>query len=284
MIWLNGNPPADKILNEVELRVQKFKTSNHRHIKLVVVWVGNSEASKVYTNKKAVIAKQVGMLSELIHLPETTTAVELKNLLVKLNNDPTVDGMLVQRPLPGTLELEPIHLWITPEKDVDCFHPYNLGTLMRNDPEALVSCTPKGVMALLDFYSISVAGKNACVIGRSLIVGRPMTQLLLNANATTIQVHSKSKNIEELTQIADIVVVAAGLPEYFGKKMFKKDSVVIDVGIHRSNSGKIVGDCIADELINHVSGLSPVPKGVGPMTIAVLMQNTVLCAEKRVKN
>ncbi|MCD6183897.1 MAG: bifunctional methylenetetrahydrofolate dehydrogenase/methenyltetrahydrofolate cyclohydrolase FolD, partial [Thermovirga sp.] len=235
-------------------------------------------ASKVYVGQKEKACKEVGFESFLYRLPEETTQQELLELVAKLNEDPKVHGILVQLPLPKHLNETEVIEAIRPEKDVDGFHPMNLGKLVAGLP-CTVPCTPKGIMYLLEYYGIEIEGKNAVVVGRSNIVGKPVAHLLLQKNATVTICHSRTKNLEAITQEADILVVAAGRPHFITQHMVKKGAVVVDVGINRLESG-LVGDVDFDGVRMKASWITPVPGGVGPMTIAMLLQNTLEMYER----
>lgn len=279
---LSAKPLVEKTQGELRSRVEAVKKKRGTPPKLVVVLVGEDPASVIYTSNKGKAATTAGMNHETIKFPESATPTDVFSKIKKLNDDSSVDGILIQRPLPkGFLEEEVIY-WISPEKDVDCFHPENLGKLWLG-MKGFKSCTPFGVMRLLDHYGISVSGKTVCVIGRSSIVGKPMTALLLNADATPIQCHSKTKDLKNFTLQADILVVAAGKPHLIDNSYVKKGAVVIDVGIHRTSEGKIIGDVNTESLMGHAAAVSPVPGGVGMTTINSLLLNTVFGAENSLK-
>jgi methylenetetrahydrofolate dehydrogenase (NADP+)/methenyltetrahydrofolate cyclohydrolase len=246
---------------------------------LAVILVGDDPASSVYVRNKAKACEDVGMKSWVHQLPASTEASALREWVDRLNKDPAVDGILVQLPLPHHLNSAEVTEWISPAKDVDGLTLANQGKLLARRAEVL-PCTPSGVMALLQHYKIQVAGKSAVVVGRSQIVGQPMALLLQNADATVTVCHSKTLNIAEHTARADIVVVAAGQPRLLGKSDFKKGAVVVDVGIHRQASGKLCGDVRFEELEDWASHATPVPGGVGPMTIAMLLENTWTCFKR----
>lgn len=279
---LSSKPVIEKMEVALRERIQKFHARAKRFPKLSVILVGGDPASVIYTTNKGNRAVSLGMEHESIHLPGTASAQEVLKEVRRLNQDRSVDGILIQRPLPtsGGFREEEVVYWVSPEKDVDAFHPENAGRLALGLP-CFLPCTPAGVMKILDHYDISVAGKTACVIGRSSIVGKPMAALLLRANATVIQAHSQTLDLVSMTRQADILVVAAGKIGLIGREHIKPGAVVVDVGIHRNDEGKIVGDVRAHEMPDVASAFTPVPGGVGPMTIAVLMKNTVLAAEKR---
>ena len=245
---------------------------------LAVIIVGEDPASKVYVanNKKA--CEALGIISEEYALPETTTEQELLELIKELNNKKSINGILCQLPLPKHLDEKLIINSILPEKDVDAFHPVNVGRIMIGDYDFL-PCTPAGVMEMLSFEGIEVEGKNCVVIGRSNIVGKPMNMLLLHKNGTVTICHSKTKNLKEICKNADILVAAVGRPHFVSEDMVKEGAVVIDVGINRVD-GKLCGDVDFDAVKEKASAITPVPGGVGPMTIAMLMQNTLTAAKK----
>ena len=246
---------------------------------LAVVIVGNDPASQVYVRNKRKACTEVGFYSEAYELPEETTQEELEALVDRLNQDPKIHGILVQLPLPRHLDEQRILLRIRPEKDVDAFHPYNVGRIMIGDYNYL-PCTPAGVMELLKRSGVDVSGKECVVVGRSNIVGKPMAMLLLQANGTVTICHSRTKNLAETTRRADILVAAIGKPEFFTADMVKEGAVVIDVGMNRRPSdGKLCGDVDYASVEPVASYITPVPGGVGPMTITMLMQNTLRAAK-----
>lgn len=278
---LKGAPVALAIEEKLKIRAQQFTQKHNRAPHLVVVLVGDDPASQVYVTKKHEACLRVGFLSTKIELPLSTSQGDLIQRIRKLNEDETVDGILVQMPLPPQISTYKIIEMIQPLKDVDGLCEANLGSLLSGHAKA-VSCTPKGVMDLLDYYKIEIAGRHAVVIGRSLIVGKPMSLLLQARDATVTMCHSKTQNLREHTQLADIVIVAAGKAQSFGADYFKAGAVVIDVGIHRNEEGKVVGDVRLQELKQKVRAASPVPGGVGMMTIAALLENLMGLAEARV--
>jgi methylenetetrahydrofolate dehydrogenase (NADP+)/methenyltetrahydrofolate cyclohydrolase len=279
---LFAKPVAESIYTELKKKIADFTKRYSRTPKLVVVLVGEDPASIIYTTKKTKEAQALGMESENLKFPASVDPKTVLRKIEELNLDPKVDGVLIQRPLPGQFDSTAALSWVAPEKDVDCFHPENVGRLTLG-LEGPKSCTPFGVMKLLSHYGISVAGKKACVVGRSAIVGKPMAALLLNADATLIQVHSRTSNLTELTKQADVLVVAAGKPKMIRAEHVKSGAVVIDVGIHRQNDGKLCGDVDFESVSATASAITPVPGGVGPMTIATLLSNTVDAAFAREK-
>jgi methylenetetrahydrofolate dehydrogenase (NADP+)/methenyltetrahydrofolate cyclohydrolase len=249
---------------------------------LAVVIVGSDPASQVYVRNKRKACTEVGFYSEAYELPEATTQEKLEALVDKLNTDPKIHGILVQLPLPRHLDEQRILLRIRPEKDVDAFHPYNVGRIMIGDYNYL-PCTPAGVMELLKRSGIDCNGKECVVVGRSNIVGKPMAMLLLQANGTVTICHSRTKNLSETTRRADILVAAIGKPEFFTADMVKEGAVVIDVGMNRRPSdNKLCGDVDYASVEPVASYITPVPGGVGPMTITMLMQNTLRAAKSSV--
>ena len=280
---ITAKPVIEKLEGETRARVESVTKKLGRPPKLSVILVGNDPASVIYTSRKGEMAVRLGMSHETVHLPATATPSEVKALTDKLNADPGVDGILIQRPLPKGFREEEVVYWVDPSKDVDAFHPETAGKLMLGLP-GFHPCTPRGVMLLLEHFGISPKGKIACVIGRSSIVGKPMAALLQQADATVIQCHSRTPNVPALSSLADILVVAAGKMGIADASYVKPGAVVIDVGIHRNAEGKVVGDVKFDEVAPKCSAITPVPGGVGPMTIMVLMQNTVLSAEMRAEN
>ena len=245
---------------------------------LAVVIVGNNQASRVYVNNKKKACAEVGIASYEYALPEETTEAELLELVNKLNADPKVNGILVQMPLPKQINENAVINAIVPEKDVDAFHPRNVGHIMIGDYQFL-PCTPAGVMELIAETGIDPAGKNCVVIGRSNIVGKPMAMLLLHKNGTVTICHSKTKNLKEICANADILVAAVGKAGFVTGDMVKEGAVVIDVGMNRNEQGKLCGDCAFDECAEKAAYITPVPGGVGPMTIAMLMKNTLTAAK-----
>ena len=246
---------------------------------LAVIIVGEDPASKVYVSNKKKACEALGIISREYALPENTTEQELLDLIRELNADPEINGILCQLPLPKHLDEKLIINSIDPEKDVDAFHPVNVGKIMIGDFYFL-PCTPAGVMEMLEYEGIDVTGKNCVVIGRSNIVGKPMNMLLLHKNGTVTICHSKTKNLAEICKNADILVAAVGRPNFVTADMVKDGAVVIDVGINRVD-GKLCGDVDFENVKDKTAAITPVPGGVGPMTIAMLMQNTLTAAKKQ---
>jgi methylenetetrahydrofolate dehydrogenase (NADP+) / methenyltetrahydrofolate cyclohydrolase len=284
VILLDGKAVAQARQVLLRQRIDAFKGKKGRAPGLAVVIVGEDPASQVYVKNKVKTTTALGMKSEHIELPATTKEADLLKTLAKLNEDPSIDGILVQMPLPKGIDPERVLESIRPEKDPDGLTSGNLGLLMAGKPR-VSSCTPLGVMKILEHYKIDVSGKRACVVGRSNMVGKPMALLLQLADATVTMCHSRTKDLASHTKQAEIVVVAAGREGLLGKNDFSQDAVVIDVGMHRPTSGpyagKLRGDVRFEELDGWVSAATPVPGGVGPMTIQMLMENTVRLAELR---
>ncbi len=280
MCQLFATPVANQIQGEVKKRVDGFRQLHNRPPKLSVVLVGNDAASQIYTRRKGELATRLGMDHETILFPANAIPTHVREQVQRLNEDPLVDGILIQRPLPKSFREEEVLYWIDPSKDVDAFHPLHAGELVLGIP-TLQPCTPSGIMELLAFYKISVQGKLVCVVGRSPIVGKPMATLLLNSDATVIHCHSKTPNMGKLTREAEVVIIAAGKPGLIGSAEIQPGAVVVDVGIHRNSDGKLCGDVRFDEVAPIASAITPVPGGVGPMTLSILMRNTILAAEQR---
>ena len=273
---LDGKKLREKILDELKLKIEKFPQKPS----LVVILVGENPASKIYVNNKKKTAQNLGINSEVINYPFDVTKQELLDKIEELNNDENVTAILVQLPLPSHISKENVINAISPSKDVDGFTPYNFGKLFSGSEPMVYPCTPKGILLLLDEYGIKLEGKHAVIIGRSNIVGRPLSQMFLNRNATVTVCHSHSENLSDIIKTADIVVSAAGKNIVKGE-MLKSGCVVVDVGIFKDENGKTRGDVDFETSSQVASYISPVPGGVGPMTIASLMLNTV---ELYVKN
>ena len=247
---------------------------------LAVILVGNDPASQIYVANKKKACEQLGIISKEFVLPEATTQQELLSLVNDLNNDSSVNGILCQLPLPKGLDEKAVIAAIDPQKDVDAFHPVNVGKIMIGDYDFL-PCTPAGVVEMLAYYNIDVGGKECVVIGRSNIVGKPMGMLLLHKNGTVTICHSRTQNLSEVTRRADILVAAVGKANFVTADMVKDGAVVIDVGMNRDSNNKLCGDVDFDAVKTKASYITPVPGGVGPMTIAVLMQNTLTAAKRQ---
>ncbi len=272
-VIIDGKATSAKIRQEV---YDKVKELSDLGIKagLAVVIVGDNPASRTYVNNKKKACAECGIYSEEYALPEETTEDELLKLIDKLNNKADINGILVQLPLPKQISEDKIIAAISPEKDVDAFHVQNVGKIVTGDFDFL-PCTPAGVMALFEEYGIDVAGKRATIIGRSNIVGKPMSMLLLHKNATVTICHSKTKNIADILRQSDIIVAAVGREAFVKADMVSEGCVVMDVGINRNSEGKLCGDVDFTEVSKKASFITPVPGGVGPMTITMLMKNTL---------
>ncbi|MCF9077859.1 bifunctional methylenetetrahydrofolate dehydrogenase/methenyltetrahydrofolate cyclohydrolase FolD [Vibrio parahaemolyticus] len=276
---IDGTLISQTVRSEVAARVKARVAAGLRAPGLAVVLVGEDPASQVYVGSKRRACEEVGFVSKSFDLPASTSEEELLALIDELNNDNEIDGILVQLPLPAGIDTTHVLERIHPEKDVDGFHPYNVGRLAQRIPK-LRSCTPKGVITLLDRYNIELRGKHAVVVGASNIVGRPMTLELLLAGCTTTTCHRFTKDLESHVRQADVVVVAVGKPNFIPGEWIKKGAVVVDVGINRLDSGKLVGDVEYDKARESASFITPVPGGVGPMTVASLIENTMLACEQ----
>lgn len=273
MIKMDGKALSLTLEAELKLKVDALREKNERIPKLVVILVGDNPASQTYVKNKAKACERVGFLSEIIELDGSISQEIVLSTIDHLNRDDAVDGILVQLPVPKHLDAKAIVHALDPNKDVDGLHPLNVAKLYENE-KGFVPCTPKGIMRLLKEYQIDVVGKHCVVLGRSNLVGRPVAQLLLNENATVTICHSKTQNLSEFTKQADIIVVAIGRAHFLTSKDVDHAECIIDVGINRVD-GKLVGDVAYDELLNKVEAMTPVPGGVGPMTIGMLLENTL---------
>lgn len=272
---LDGKKLRDKIIENLKAKVDTFDEKPT----LVVILVGENPASKIYVNNKKKMAEKIGIHSEVINYPANITEAELLDKIEELNNDKNVTAILVQLPLPKHISKENIMNKITPSKDVDGFTPYNFGKLFSGENPTVYPCTPKGILLLLDEYNINLDGKHVVIVGRSNIVGRPLSQMMLNRNATVTVCHSHTKNLALITKTADVLVSAVGKNIIEGE-MLKTNCVIVDVGIFKDENGKTRGDVDFESASKIASFISPVPGGVGPMTIASLMLNTVELFEK----
>ena len=277
---IDGKAISAEIRGEIAKKVAELKQESGIVPGLAVIIVGDDPASKVYVRNKHRACEEVGIASFGYELPVATTQRELLALIRKLNKDKNVHGILVQLPLPAHLDEEKVLLAIDPDKDVDAFHPVNVGKIMIGNYDFL-PCTPAGVMELLRRSGIEVAGKECVVVGRSNIVGKPQAMLLLQANGTVTICHSRTKDLREVCRRADILITAIGKPRFFDDSYVKKGAVVIDVGINRGADGKLCGDVDFEKVAPIASYITPVPGGVGPMTIAMLMQNALIAAQKK---
>ena len=270
---INGKEIAQNIKDEMKLEVAELKAQG-KDCCLAVIQVGNDSASSVYVANKKKACEYIGIASLSYELPEETTEEELLELIDKLNDDEAVHGILCQLPLPRHIHEKTILNRISPKKDVDGFHPQNVGALVVGD-FGFVSCTPAGIIELLRRSNVEMEGKRCVVIGRSNIVGKPMSLLMLRENATVTICHSKTQNLKEVCKEADILIVAIGKPKYINKDYVKEGAVVIDVGIHRDENNKLCGDVDFEDVEPVCSAITPVPGGVGPMTICMLMKNCI---------
>lgn len=270
-----GNKIRESIQKEVQDLIEKGITPG-----LAVILVGEDPASQTYVKNKGKASRELGIHSELIELPTETTEQQLLAQIEKLNADPAIDGILVQLPLPKHINEKRVIETISPEKDVDGFHPISVGKMLLGQPTFL-PCTPHGVMKLLQYSNIQIASKHAVVVGRSHIVGVPMGQLLLQQDATVTYCHSKTPNLQQMTAQADILVVAVGQAKMIKAEHIKEGAVVIDVGMNRDENGKLCGDVDFEQVVDKASAITPVPGGVGPMTITMLMYNTIQSAKMK---
>ncbi len=273
MMLIDGKFVSQRVCDDVAAEVAELSKHGIEAC-LAVIIVGDDPASRVYVNNKKKKCAAVGIKSLEFALPEGTTQEELLSLIEKLNKDKTVNGILCQLPVPKHIDEKAVIEAIAPEKDVDCFSNVNVGKLWTGEAD-FMPCTPAGIMAMLEEYKIPVASKNCVIVGRSNIVGKPLAALMLKADATVTVCHSKTKNLSEICKNADILVAAIGKAEFIKKDMVKEGAVVIDVGINRKENGKLCGDVDFEEVSQKASFITPVPGGCGPMTIAMLMKNTV---------
>jgi methylenetetrahydrofolate dehydrogenase (NADP+)/methenyltetrahydrofolate cyclohydrolase len=290
MILLDGKKTSADIKEEIALEVRDFKNNGNKTPHLAAIIVGNDGASITYVNAKVKACERVGFESTLIRLSEKTTEEDLINEIKILNVDNDIDGFIVQLPLPKHIDEQKILMAINPDKDVDGFHPTNVGKMALNLP-TFISATPFGILELLDRYNVETSGKHVVVLGRSHIVGSPMSILLSQkrkvGNATVTMCHSRTKNLKEITLQADIIIAAIGIPEFIKADMVKEHVTVIDVGITRvadsskKNGFRLVGDVAFDEVAKKSDFITPVPGGVGPMTIAMLLKNTLLACKRK---
>lgn len=280
MNLINGKSVAAHEKERLKQAIEAFKVDHPTVIPhLCVIMVGNNPASSTYVQSKVKMCESLGMLSTVYHFEtQETTEEALITLIETLNQDTSIHGILVQLPLPSNYSEQRVLKAIHPLKDVDGFHPMNSGLLLQGQ-QTLVPCTPSGIMKLLAYYQIELEGKHAVVIGRSQIVGKPIAQLLTQAHATVTLCHSKTKNLSQLTRLADLVIVAIGKPLFLTAEMIKPGATVIDVGINRTEQGTLVGDVDFESVQTRANFLTPVPGGVGPMTIIELMNNTLICAK-----
>lgn len=276
---IDGKKLAKQIRENLKIECEELKEKGINP-KLAVIMVGDDKASKIYVKNKSKACNEIGIQYEEYLLDKNINQNELIELIEKLNNDKTVHGILLQSPVPDGLDINEAFRKISPEKDVDGFNPTNVGKLALNQ-DTFVSCTPYGIMRMFEAYNIDLEGKKVVIIGRSNIVGKPLMQCCLNKNATVTICHSKTKNVKEHVKDADVVISAIGKPEYVTADMVKDGAIVIDVGINRTENGKIVGDVDFENVSKKASYITPVPGGVGPMTIAMLMNNVIKACNKQ---
>jgi methylenetetrahydrofolate dehydrogenase (NADP+)/methenyltetrahydrofolate cyclohydrolase len=279
---INGKEIAESVRQEISKEVQQLREKNIVP-GLAVILVGDNQASQTYVRHKQKACEDLGMHSVLIKKPAELSQEELIQSIAELNQDDSIHGILVQLPLPGHIQEKAIIEAISPEKDVDGFHPINIGRMMTGQ-DAFLPCTPYGVMVMLEYINYDLEGKHVVIVGRSNIVGKPAGQLFLNANATVTYCHSRTKDLAYYTKQADVVVAAVGKRDTITSDHIKEGAIVIDVGMNRNDEGKLCGDVAFDEVKNKASYITPVPKGVGPMTITMLMKNTVKSAQKALES
>lgn len=279
---IKGRELADNMQEQMRSEVEALKKQDI-FPGLVVFLVGDDPASKTYIKNKEIAAQKIGIQSKLENFPSDISEAELLSEIKKYNDDPNYHGILVQLPLPKHIDEQKVIFSVDSRKDVDGFHPVNMGKLLLGTPAA-IPCTPYGIMKMFETYEIGLAGKNALVIGRSNIVGKPMGQLLLAQNATVTMAHSYTKNLPELAKQADVIVSAVGKGNFVTKEFIKEGAVVIDVGMNRDEDGKLIGDVKFDEVEPLASFITPVPRGVGPMTITMLMQQTIEACKRQELN
>ena len=275
---MDGRKVSQDIKKWITWRTGELKDRTGIVPSLASILVGDDPASEIYVRNKRRACGRCGMLSEEYNLPEETSEEELLSLIERLNLDEKVHGILVQLPLPPHMNSTKVIRKVSPDKDVDGFHPENAGKLLQENPSA-ISCTPYGIEKLLDHYGIKILGRHVVIVGKSNIVGKPAAALMLNRDATVTIAHIETENLSVVTTMADILIVAIGNPQFIKKEMIKEGAVVVDVGINRSESGKIVGDVDFEDVKEKASYITPVPGGVGPMTITMLLWNTLEAAE-----
>lgn len=280
MLELRAKPLKEKMTLDLKSRAEVVTSRLKRKPKLSVVIVGENPASLVYVANKEKVALELGIESDTIRFQTSVNPIEVKTQIEALNQNPGVDGVLIQRPLPPQFDEAQVLTWVDPKKDVDAFHPETVGKVALGLP-GFKPCTPWGILKLLDHYGLSVAGKTVCVIGRSAIVGKPLALLLTQRDATVIHAHSKTKQLKELTSLCDYLFVAVGKPKLIDASFIRSDAVVIDVGISKLPTGEVSGDVDFDSVAKKAHALTPVPGGIGPMTIMILMENTIISAESK---
>lgn len=282
MKLINGKEISTKTKNMIKAEIEEIRKTGKRVPKLAVILVGDNQASQVYVRNKEKACAYVGIESLRINRDANFSEEDLLKLIDELNHDESVDGILVQLPLPKTIDEEKVLKAIAPEKDVDGFHPANIAKLFLNE-EGFIPCTPYGMMVMLEEIGYDLDGKEVVVVGRSNIVGKPVALLALHHNATVTIAHSHTKNLQEVTSRADVLIAAIGKAKFFTADYVKEGAVVLDVGMNRDENGKLCGDVDFDDVKEKVSAITPVPGGVGPMTIAMLMKNTLLSYKRRVQ-
>jgi len=270
---IDGKRIASEIQEDTKKEIEELKAKYHQLPCLATVVVGVDEPSEVYVKKRGKTCEEIGIISKMHSLPDDSNERDVLELIEKLNNDEKIHGIIVQLPLPKHIDKRKISEAVSPEKDVDCLNPLNIGRLASGD-ETVTPCTPKAIIVILEKLGIEIKGKNVVVVGRSRIVGRPLALMLINRDATVTICHTKTKNLKEHTRKADILIAAAGSPGLIKKSMVKENAVVVDVGINVVNN-KIVGDVDFENIKNKASFITPVPGGVGPVTVAMLMKSTV---------
>ncbi|WP_025674367.1 bifunctional methylenetetrahydrofolate dehydrogenase/methenyltetrahydrofolate cyclohydrolase FolD [Salinivibrio socompensis] len=276
---IDGKLIAQTVRREIAARVAARTEAGRRAPGLAVILLGEDPASQVYVGSKRRVCDEVGFVSRAYDLPASCSQHELLSLIDRLNDDNSIDGILVQLPLPAGIDTTPVLERIRPDKDVDGFHPFNVGRLCQRMP-TLRSCTPKGIITLLDRYNVPLRGKHAVIVGASNIVGRPMTLELLLAGCTTTTCHRFTQDLDAHVRQADVLVVAVGKPKFIPGDWIKPGAIVIDVGINRMDDGKLIGDIEYDVAYEKASHITPVPGGVGPMTVATLIENTLMACEQ----
>ena len=276
----DGKKTSNEIIDELKYKIDEYKNKNI-HITLAIIQVGDNPAQTIYRNSKKNTCESIGINVKEYLFDNNVKQKELEELIIKLNNDNNINGIFIEMPLPNNIDSEFITNLISYKKDVDGFTNYNIGSLNNNKP-LLIPCTPNGIMHLLKKYNVDIEGKHVVVIGRSIIVGRPIATMLLNENATVTICHSKTKNLSDITKIADILIVSCNQKKFINKSYVKRNAVVIDVGIHREivNGEKVIsGDVDFDDVKDIVSYITPVPGGVGPMTVSMLINNLIKTVE-----
>lgn len=276
---IDGKELAKKIRTNLKIECEELKEKGIKS-KLAVIMVGDEPASKIYVRNKSKACEDVGIEYKEYLLEEKITQKQLIDLIKKLNEDKTINGILLQSPIPSNLDINEAFKTINPEKDVDGFNPLNVGKLVLNQ-DTFVSCTPYGIMKMFEEYNIDITSKNVVILGRSNIVGKPLIHCCLNKNATVTSCNSKTQNIKEITQNADVLISAIGKSNFVTSDMVKENSIIIDVGINRLDNGKITGDVNFEEVKEKVGFITPVPGGVGPMTIAMLMNNVIKATKRQ---